>query len=35
MIGIDTNILFRYLTNNDTEQCSQVWSLFAKYNGHE
>jgi predicted nucleic-acid-binding protein len=35
MIGIDTNILVRYLTNDNPEQCSQVGSLFAKYSGHE
>jgi predicted nucleic-acid-binding protein len=35
MIGIDTNILVRYLTNDDTEQCNQVIRLFEQYSGHE
>jgi predicted nucleic-acid-binding protein len=35
MRGIDTNILVRYLTNDDPKQCSQVASLFAEYSEHE
>jgi len=35
MIGIDTNILVRYLTNDDLEQSNQVAALFAEYNEHE
>jgi predicted nucleic-acid-binding protein len=35
MIGIDTNILVRYLTNDDPKQCAQVAALFAEYSGHE
>jgi predicted nucleic-acid-binding protein len=35
MIGIDTNILVRYLTNDDLEQSNQVAALFAEYNEYE
>ena len=35
MIGIDTNILVRYLTNDDLVQSNQVTALFIEYNGHE
>ncbi len=35
MIGIDTNILVRYLTNDDIEQSNQVAALFAEYNEQE
>jgi len=31
MIGIDTNILVRYLTQDDTEQAKAVEQLFNKY----
>lgn len=35
MIGIDTNILVRYLTNDDLEQSNQVTALFTEYSSHE
>ena len=31
MIGIDTNILVRYLTNDDLGQCKKISEFFAKY----
>lgn len=35
MIGIDTNILVRYLTNDDKEQCKIVSSLLKQHSGHK
>lgn len=35
MIGIDTNILVRYLTNDDVEQSSKVLNLLNRYSGDE
>ena len=35
MIGIDTNILIRYLTNDDEEQSNEVLKLFEQYSGIE
>lgn len=35
MIGIDTNILVRYLTNDDIEQASKVAKLLKQYSAKE
>lgn len=35
MIGIDTNILVRYLTRDDEEQSKQVLKLLEQYSGIE
>lgn len=35
MIGVDTNILIRYITQDDAEQSSVVNSLMEFYAGHE
>ena len=35
MIGIDTNILVRYLTNDDEEQCKIVSSLLNQHSGNK
>lgn len=35
MIGIDTNILVRYLTNDVPKQSDEVITLFTKYTGQE
>jgi predicted nucleic-acid-binding protein len=35
MIGIDTNILVRYLTRDDEEQSGEVLRLFEQYSGIE
>lgn len=35
MIGIDTNILIRYLTNDDEQQSAEVLKLLEQYSGIE
>lgn len=35
MIGIDTNILVRYLTNDNEEQSQKVLNLLEQYSGTE
>lgn len=35
MIGIDTNILVRYLTNDDEEQCKIVANLLKQHAGRK
>ena len=35
MIGIDTNILIRYLTNDDEQQSTEVLKLLGQYSGIE
>lgn len=35
MVGIDTNILVRYLTQDDTEQARHVSLLLEKYEGQK
>ena len=35
MIGIDTNILVRFLTKDDTEQSLAVAKLFKQHNNNE
>ena len=35
MIGIDTNILIRYLTNDDEQQSTEVLKILEQYSGIE
>jgi predicted nucleic-acid-binding protein len=35
MIAFDTNLLIRYLTEDDKEQCEKVDSLIKSYSGEE